>query len=94
MFIIGLLTATVIIRRQVRKLHKAQKTIDERNHALERTNQSLMEAQHTISEHNMALQKANDRLEEANKIKTVYIGKSFYSNAEYINQGRETLQTH
>lgn len=86
MFIIGLLTATVIIRRQVRKLHKAQKTIDERNHALERTNQSLMEAQHTISEHNMALQKANDRLEEANKIKTVYIGKSFYSNAEYINK--------
>lgn len=86
LFIIALLTATLIIRRQVRKLNKAQKTIDERNHALERTNQSLLEAQHTISEHNAALQKANDSLEEANRIKTMYIGKSFYSNAEYINK--------
>ncbi len=86
MFIIGLLAGTVIIRRQVRKLHKAQRTIDERNRALEQTNQSLMEAQRTISEHNAALQKANDRLAEADKIKTMYIGKSFYSNAEYINK--------
>ena len=65
MFICGLLVATLIIRRQVRKLHKAQKTIDDRNHALEQT---------------------NGQLEEANRIKTVYIGKSFYLNAEYINK--------
>jgi hypothetical protein len=65
MFIIGLLAATIIIRRQVRRLNKAQKTIDDRNHALEQT---------------------NGQLEEANRIKTVYIGKSFYLNAEYINK--------
>lgn len=65
MFICGLLAATIIIRRQVRKLHKAQKIIDDRNHALEQT---------------------NGQLEEANRIKTVYIGKSFYLNAEYINK--------
>jgi uncharacterized membrane-anchored protein YhcB (DUF1043 family) len=65
MFICGLLVATLIIRRQVRKLHKAQKTIDDRNHALEQT---------------------NGQLEEANRIKTVYIGKLFYLNAEYINK--------
>lgn len=65
MFIIGLLAATIIIRRQVRRLNKAQKTIDDRNHALEQT---------------------NGQLEEANRIKTVYIGKSFSLNAEYINK--------
>ena len=65
LFIVALLVGTFIIRRQNKKLHKAQ---------------------HTISEHNEALQKANDRLEESNRIKTVYIGKSFYLNAEYINK--------
>lgn len=65
LFILALLVGTLIIRRQNRKLHKAQLT---------------------ISEHNEALQKANERLEEANRIKTMYIGKSFYLNAKYINK--------
>ena len=86
LFIIVLLAATIIIRGQVKKLHKAQKTIDEHNRVLQQTNQSLLEAQRTISEHNEALQRANNRLEEANRIKTVYIGKSFYLNSEYINK--------
>ena len=86
LFIISLLVATLIIRRQVRNLNKVRKTLDERNRVLEQTNQSLTEAQLTIKERNEALQKTNDRLEESNRIKTVYVGRSFYHNAEYINK--------
>ena len=86
LFIISLLLATLFIRRQVKKLNKTQMILNERNLALEQTNQSLTEAQITINERNEALQKANDRLEESNRIKTVYVGRSFYHNSEYINK--------
>lgn len=86
LFIIGLLVGTFIISKQIKKLNKAQRIIDERNHSLEQTNHNLMEAQRIISDHNEALQQANERLEEADKIKTVYIGKTFYLNAQYINK--------
>ena len=86
LFILALLVGTFIIRRQIKELHKAQKIINERNSSLEKSNQSLLEAQRTISEHNEVLQKTNARLEESNRIKTVYIGKSFYLNAEYITK--------
>ena len=86
LFIISLLTATLIIRRQVKKLNKARTDLNERNLALEQANQNLTEAQLTINERNEALQKANDRLEESNRIKTVYVGRSFYHNSEYINK--------
>lgn len=79
LFIIGLLAATIIIRRQVRKLHAAQRIISEHNEALQKANSSLEEANNRLAE-------ANHRLEEADRIKTMYIGKSFYSNAEYINK--------
>lgn len=92
LFILGLLVATVIIRRQVKKLREAQKTINERNQSLEKSNKSLIDAQKIISEHNKILQETNDRLEEANRIKTVYIGKSFYSNSEYIKKVEKLYQ--
>ena len=79
LFIIGLLTATIIIRRQMRKLHAAQRIISEHNAALQKANSSLEEANNRLAD-------ANHRLEEADRIKTMYIGKSFYSNAEYINK--------
>lgn len=93
LFIMGLLVATAIIRRQVKKLREAQKMIDDRNQSLEKTNQSLLEAQRTISEHNAILQQTNAQLEESNRIKTVYIGKSFYSNSEYISKVEKLYQT-
>lgn len=93
LFIMGLLVATAIIRRQVKKLREAQKMIDDRNQSLEKTNQSLLEAQRTISEHNAILQQTNASLEESNRIKTVYIGKSFYSNSEYISKVEKLYQT-
>lgn len=93
LFIMGLLVATAIIRRQVKKLREAQKIIDDRNQSLEKTNLSLLEAQRTISEHNAILQQTNARLEESNRIKTVYIGKSFYSNSEYISKVEKLYQT-
>ncbi len=44
----------------------------------------LREARGTIEERNRLLELANARLHEANTIKDEYIGKSFYSNGEYI----------
>ena len=86
LFILVLLVSTIIIRRQVKKLNKAHKIIDERNKVLEQTNQTLLNAQQTINLRNQALQQTNASLAEANRIKITYIGKSFYANAEYINK--------
>ncbi len=44
----------------------------------------LREARRTIVERNQLLEHTNAQLAEANAIKDEYIGKSFYSNAEYI----------
>lgn len=37
-----------------------------------------------IQERNQKLEQANAQLSEANKIKTEYIGKSFYQSAGYL----------
>lgn len=39
-----------------------------------------------IQERNQKLEQANAQLSEANKIKTEYIGKSFYQSAGYFER--------
>ena len=51
---------------------------------LKRKNRKLNEARETISAQLLQLQQTNSQLKEANKIKNEYIGRSFYTNAEFI----------
>ena len=51
---------------------------------IRRKNQKLTEARETIAGQLELLQQANHRLKEDDKIKNAYIGRSFYTNAEYI----------
>lgn len=60
-----LAVSTVLIKKQLKKLKQAKRTIEERNKKLE---------------------EANEQLSEANKIKTEYIGKSFYTSAGYFEK--------
>lgn len=53
----------------------------------------LRQARKIVSERNKQLEKINSQLSEANKIKDVYIGKSFYINAEYINKVEKLYRT-
>lgn len=70
--LIVLTVSTLLIKKQIKKVRAAYKTIGERNQKLEEANKKLEEA--------------NALLSESNKIKTVYIGKSFYTSAEYIEK--------
>ena len=54
--------------------------------SLRRLNRQLWQARQTIAAHNAELQHINDQLVEANKIKDVYIGRSFFANAEFIEK--------
>ncbi|MCR5077992.1 MAG: DUF6377 domain-containing protein [Prevotella sp.] len=51
---------------------------------IRKQNRNLLEAKKTIEGHAGKLSKANEQLREANKIKTEYIGRSFYANAEFM----------
>ena len=53
---------------------------------IHRKNKKLTEARAEIAARAEELQVANNRLMEADKIKTAYIGRSFYSNAEFIEK--------
>lgn len=53
---------------------------------IRRKNRTLAEARETIAGQLEQLQRANEQLKEADKIKTAYIGRSFYINAEYIEK--------
>lgn len=53
---------------------------------IHRKNRKLTEARAEIAARAEELQVANNRLMEADKIKTAYIGRSFYSNAEFIEK--------
>ncbi len=53
---------------------------------IRRQMKKLQAARQTIEERNKSLQSTNKLLQEANKIKNEYIGKSFYMNAEYLEQ--------
>lgn len=46
----------------------------------------LQQARNVISESNRTLKQTNEQLKEANKIKTEYIGNSFYFNSEFIDR--------
>lgn len=64
--LLGVLTfSTFLIKKQVKQLKLAKRTIEERN---------------------IKLEQANSLLSEANKIKTEYIGKSFYMSAGYFEK--------
>lgn len=51
---------------------------------IRRKNRKLTEARETIAGQLEMLQQANRQLKEDDKIKNAYIGRSFYTNAEYI----------
>lgn len=70
---------TYLIRKQMKKLRQVKNTIEERNARLEQANS-------TIEERNLSLEQTNAQLSEANKIKTEYIGKSFYTSAGYFEK--------
>ena len=70
--LIGILWGYWFIRRKNRKLTEARETI---------ANQLLQ-----LQSANNQLQQVNSQLTEADKIKTAYIGRSFYSNAEFIEK--------
>ena len=53
---------------------------------LKRKNRKLNEARETIAEQLRQLQQANSQLKEVNKIKDEYIGRSFYTNSEFIKK--------
>ena len=53
---------------------------------IHRKNRKLTEARAEIAARMEELQEANRKLVEADKIKTAYIGRSFYSNAEFIEK--------
>ena len=60
---------------------------------IRRQMKTLQAARHTIEEHNKQLKLTNAQLVEANKIKEVYIGRSFYVNAEYIAKVEKLYRT-
>ena len=53
---------------------------------IRKKNKTLADARETIAGQLEQLQKNNLQLQEADKIKTAYIGRSFYSNAEFIEK--------
>lgn len=59
---------------------------------IHRKNRKLTEARAEIAARVEELQVANNRLVEADKIKTAYIGRSFYSNAEFIEKLEKVYQ--
>lgn len=77
---------TYLIRKQVKKLRQANKTIEERSTRLE-------QAKQTIEERNAKLEQTNAMLSEANKIKTEYIGKSFYASGRYFEKLEKLYKT-
>lgn len=54
--------------------------------SLRKLNRQLWQARQTIADHNEELLHVNNQLVEANKIKDVYIGRSFFANAEFIEK--------
>lgn len=53
---------------------------------MRRLNKKLWQARQTIAGRNEELRRVNDDLIEANRIKDVYIGRSFFVNAEFIEK--------
>ena len=53
---------------------------------IRRKNRKLFEARETIAGQLAELQQANRQLKEADKIKNAYIGRSFYTNAEFVEK--------
>lgn len=84
--VIFLVIGGYIIRKQMKKIQIAKKTIEERNEALNITNDRLSKA-------NSELSIKNNQLCEVNAIKDEYIGKSFYLNSEYINKVEKLYKT-
>lgn len=70
--LLGILWGYWFIRRKNKKLTEARETIANQLQQLQTANSQL--------------QQVNSQLTEADKIKTAYIGRSFYSNAEFIEK--------
>lgn len=100
---VGLLAVILIsyfaIRKRNRKLVEAHSLIDAQVKQLEQSNGQLADANTQLKEMNDHLEEANTQLKtlnqqltEADKIKTAYIGRSFYANAEFIAKLEKTYQ--
>lgn len=77
--LLGILWSYLVIHRKNRKLTEARAEVAARAEELQVANTQL-------SALNDQLSTMNSRLMEADKIKTAYIGRSFYSNAEFIEK--------
>ncbi len=82
----GILWSYWFIRRKNHKLTEARAEIAARAEELQVANSQLEKANSQLAEANSQMEEANSRLLEADKIKTAYIGRSFYSNAEFIEK--------
>ena len=77
--LLGILWSYLVIHRKNRKLTEARTVIAARA-------EELQEANTKLSTLNNQLSTLNSKLIEADTIKTAYIGRSFYSNAEFIEK--------
>lgn len=60
---------------------------------IHRQMKKIQQAKNLIEDHNRKLEQANRQLSEANKIKTEYIGKSFYVSSEYFDKLEKLYRT-
>lgn len=60
---------------------------------LEHSNNQLSDSNHQLEEVNRQMATTNRQLQEANKIKNEYIGRSFYTNSEYIKRVEKLYKT-
>lgn len=84
--LLGILWGYWFIRRKNRKLTEARETIANQLQLLQVANNQLQQVNSQLQQVNSRLQQVNSQLTEADKIKTAYIGRSFYSNAEFIEK--------
>ncbi len=84
--LLGILWSYWFIRRKNHKLTEARETIAGQLEQLREANTQLQQMNSQLQQVNTQVQQANRQLQEADKIKTAYIGRSFYSNAEFIEK--------
>lgn len=77
--VIAMIVVLWLFFRQMSKVRRARKEIEEQNHEIEKRNGELNAKNHELNE-------MLERLQESNKIKDEYIGYGFSVHAEYIRK--------
>lgn len=83
--VIALTIAMFIIYKQMKKLRKARKSIQEQYNEISTINNKLEETNHH-------LEQSKKQLEESNDIKDVYITQSLYGKSEYLERFENLLK--